>query len=593
MPIYSITDITKKPLSKYETHEIIKDLNELKQNGGITKVKDFDKLMTYFMKSKTFMKYIYSMDVANKYAQIFDTIIDLHPENGIFNDDQIVYLYQKPAINKSLIEKLVNRGYIMKYEHLLLYLTSISNINMYHNNNDNLGANINNYIIKVFVDRKHISDEEYVDITTYFDKDPDGDILFNYIYFTEATYIGFLPIDKNYIRDFILKFRFFNIFYNKMVNFTDSGICIPLSFVKLIIRDEIANKYIDDCIFQNIFNSTVSNSLRILNYYEILLDPLLYKDFKSKYCNLDADLNTKFICNLYHDLYFTVEDSIYAKYKDFFEYYDNRFNNLINEFKKINNKIILNNNLILSEYRTQICNKYNIGNITIDNIDNSTKNITTDMFEKIYSGEYNTELLNKCIKLNFTETFINYLLKTKHIDFDNETSRYAIYNENISVITHMLDNKYIGSDKDLLYCVYSGQFSMSLRQLYKKHNILISDDVYKQLKLRNSYIDYDLCINGEDINHMKKLDDEVDSEKQKIFPFDTYHDNTNYSFYYDMAKRGELTLDIICNIHHIIGVDGIKHLISIYMEHNQNKSEEKIKTTVKKIVKKIVKKSTE
>ena len=35
MPIFSVNDIVTKPLSKYDNADIIKDLEELKHNGGI------------------------------------------------------------------------------------------------------------------------------------------------------------------------------------------------------------------------------------------------------------------------------------------------------------------------------------------------------------------------------------------------------------------------------------------------------------------------------------------------------------------------------------------------------------------------------
>ena len=183
---------------------------------------------------------------------------------------------------------------------------------------------------------------------------------------------------------------------------------------------------------------------------------------------------------------------------------------------------------------------------------------------------YNTELLNKCVKLQFNKDMIDYLLKIKNINFNNETLRYAIYNKNLDVITHMLDNKYIGCDTDLLYLV-DGQIKSHLLDLYKKYNILISDNVYKELMMRNLEVDYTYCINGDNIKHMNQLDEQIKVEKNKIFPFNAYHNNTNLIFYYEIAKKGELTLEMISKIHHVVGATGIQHLIRLYMEFNQNK----------------------
>ena len=80
MPIFSVSDITNKPLSKYTKEDIIKDLDELKQNGGITKKQDFEKLMKYFMKKK--FKYVYRYESLNDYRNIYEKIYTLHLEGS-------------------------------------------------------------------------------------------------------------------------------------------------------------------------------------------------------------------------------------------------------------------------------------------------------------------------------------------------------------------------------------------------------------------------------------------------------------------------------------------------------------------------------
>ena len=596
MPIHSITDIVKQPLSKYSTENIIKDLDELKQNGAITKIKDFDKLMTYFMKSKSFMKYIYTFDTSFNYAQIFEKIIDMHPENGIYTDEQMLYLCQKISISKKLMETLLNRGYNMKYEHLVAYLSGILNMSIY-NNYDFIKENIY-YIIKAFVDRKNISEDEYVDISNY--NNIESYILFRPYYFKQSLCVEMDESDKKFMSDFITKFKHFDKFYNHLICYEQKSIVLQLtSNHDWIIRNDILNKYKDDDVFLNdiINHLGIHHHLVGLDYYEIILDPIFEKQFNNKYSNLNYENNTIFICNFYNYFCFTVAPDLYDKFTDFFEYYNKKFDNIIDRLKKINNKITLNNYLITSSNYKKICNIYALEKINIEKLDASQRNINVNIFEQMYSGEYNTELLNKCIKLNFNNELINFLLKNKQINFDNETLRYAIYTRNLGVITHMLDNKYIGSDKDLLYNIYSGQFSIDLRNLYKKHNILITDEVYKEFKMRSISINYQFCINGENNEHMKKLDEELEKEYNKIFPFNTYNNCTDYTFYYDMAKRGELTLDIISKIHHVVGADGIKHLIRLYMEFNHNitnniikQIDEKPKKIVKKIVKKVTKK---
>jgi len=579
MTIQSVADIIKKSISKYPKEDIVKDLDELKQNGGINKIKDFDKLMTYFIKSKSFMKNIYNIDLSLQYAEIFEKILDMHPENGIYTDEQMLYLCEKTSISKKLIETSVNRGYNMKYEHLVAYLSGIidMSINFTMYNYEDVKENIS-YIIKVFVNRKNISSDEYVDITKY--NKIESFILFRPYYFKQILNVEMDENDKNFMKDFIVKFKYFDEFYNHLIRYEQRDIVLPFTNNhNWVVRNEFLNKY------KNSTQLHLYRKLVGLDLYDIILSPVFETEFNNKYSNLSDELNTYFICNLYN--YYSVN----VPEKDLFEYYDKKFNNIIKRLKKINNKITLNNYLIDSKNYNKICEIYTLQKLDIEKINKTQQNISSKTFEEIYSGDYNTILLNKCIKLDFDLELIEFLLKIKKINFDNETLRYAIYTKNLNIIRYMLDNKYIGSDKDLLYCVEGGFFLRDLISLYKEYNILISDEVYKEFKMRKYMINYESCINGDDTKHMEKLDQEVETERTKIFPFDTYHNNTDYSFYYDMAKRGELTLDIISNIHHIVGADGIKHLVRLYMEFNQNKilqMDEKPKKIIKKVVKKVI-----
>jgi hypothetical protein len=88
---------------------------------------------------------------------------------------------------------------------------------------------------------------------------------------------------------------------------------------------------------------------------------------------------------------------------------------------------------------------------------------------------------------------------------------------------------------------------------------------------------------------MNNLDNKIQEEKNKIFPFNTYHNYTDWTFYYDLAKKGELTLNMICKIHHMVGATGIQNLIRLYMEFNkiEDKIEDKPKKNIKKVIKKV------
>ena len=89
MPIFSVSDITAKPLSKYLQEDIIKDLDELKQNGGINKKSDFDKIMKYFMK-KSFRN-VYNIDQFKEWTNIYLKIFDMYSD---FSETYIYYLFE-------------------------------------------------------------------------------------------------------------------------------------------------------------------------------------------------------------------------------------------------------------------------------------------------------------------------------------------------------------------------------------------------------------------------------------------------------------------------------------------------------------------
>ena len=615
MTITNVSDFIKQSLSKLSDDDIIKNLKELKENDGITKIKDFDKIMYYFMKSKTFMKYIYVEYTTFKYIEIFEYILNMHPNNGIYDDEQMLYLCERGILNKLLLEKLINKGYILKYEHIVAYLSKIMEINKY-NHIETMKSNIR-YIIQVFVNRKNIDEKEYVDISKYQTICNDsGYILFDSLYFQQTECVNLDENDKNYIKKFIEKFNFFYQFYDRLMISNDVGIVLPFFNVNWDIKNNIIQKYYknkdiyDIKIFEDFVKANKFYEKLIgLDFYEILLDPIFKWKFESRYKQLDTDLNSKFICNFYYNFEFYVAQNIHDKYIEIFDYYNQKFDNVIDKLKNINNKITLNKELINSDFCDGICKKYDIKKINMGDINESTKNININLFQIMYSGDYNTELLNKCVKLKFNKETINFLLITKRINFDNETLRYAIYTQNLDVITHMLDNKYIGNDTDLLHLVDGGQFKTDLCNLYKKYNILISDNVYKELRMRNLEVNYQYCINGHDTNHMYDLDEQIKSEKLQIFPFNTYNSidwtfyydkakTIDWTFYYDKAKKGELTLEMITKIHHVVGATGIQHLLRLYMEFNKNNTNVNIDTTddnkienkPKKIIKKIVKK---
>lgn len=120
MPIHSISDITKTPLSKYTLEQLNKDVYDFKQNilsgmAPIIKIQEFDKLMKYIMKSKTFIYKGYNYNNIYLYIQLFKNILTLHPdENGLFNDEQFTYLFSNFCMDKLFLEQLNNRNFILQ-----------------------------------------------------------------------------------------------------------------------------------------------------------------------------------------------------------------------------------------------------------------------------------------------------------------------------------------------------------------------------------------------------------------------------------------------------------------------------------------------
>ena len=112
----TITDIVKKSLSKYSYIDIFKDLDELKNNGGITKQNEFDKLVKYFMKKSFRYCHLYIDEHYCNYRTIFDKIFDMHPSNEIFSETQLYFMFENILINKNILTKLLERKFIFNFK---------------------------------------------------------------------------------------------------------------------------------------------------------------------------------------------------------------------------------------------------------------------------------------------------------------------------------------------------------------------------------------------------------------------------------------------------------------------------------------------
>lgn len=567
MPIFSVNDITAKTLSKYEYTDIINNLEELKQNGGITKQQDFNKLMKYFMKKK--FKNIFHYNNLDNYRNIYEKIYEMYSD---FSDSQLYYLFEHLLVNKELLIKLLVNNFQFNFRYIYIFLEKLLESNP---SIDIKAREEINYIIDKFLERKLIEPEEY---NFDYNKKHSYQVFFNYC--KELNKINF---NKEYVKNFIIKLNFLDDFINHIT--TNLIHVVSNNFDDLL--DFTKSNNISDVIIQKY---SIHSKYFWFNIFDLIFTDF-YENFKIKLNSLSIDEFTTFIIVIHNIFCIGIDTINFNLYNHFFENYNKKFDELIEKIKNIRSEIniksmqnynniveILKNFKLIDLYLDDICSKYYFNKF---------------IFQNCYKGEYNAELLNRCIKYKFNQEIIDYLLKEKNIDFNNETFRYSIFAENIVMIKYLLNNKYLASDKDLLYCVNGGNFFKEMYMEYKKYNILINDDTARELyfKFYKVTIPKEYYVNGDNDEHMNKLFEDCDKEFKKIFPYETYYNKTDYAYYYDIAKKGELTLDMILKIHHVVGTDGMKNLIRLYMEFNNINQQKKIvKRVIKKVIKKVVKK---
>ena len=112
-------------------------------------------------------------------------------------------------------------------------------------------------------------------------------------------------------------------------------------------------------------------------------------------------------------------------------------------------------------------------------------------------------------------------------------------------------------------------------------NVIICDD---SIGGNKKDINYQYFINGENSNHINEIYKKCNEDIRSLNHYPGQN-NMDFSFYYDMAKNGKLTLDKILKIN--FSAESIKTLIRLYMEF---KSIPKKKIIVKKIIVKKIKK---
>lgn len=575
MNIFSVNDIIKLPLSKYTEDKLIEDLDKLKQNGGITKKQDFDKLMKYLIKKKYRCVYSFNTPYLTKWRIIYEKVYDMYPE---FTDSQIYYLFQNLLINKALLINLIKNKFIFQFKYIYIFIKRLSFYAINNTDLNNTDFELIYYIIDKFLDRTDIDPEEY---NYYVEEYKKLTIFTLNSYCKEMKNIDF---DKIYVKNFIVKLNlveeFIEFYTEKLINVNDT-IYNDFDYAeKNNINLEIFNRYF------------IGNKFHWFNIFDFIFTDF-HEKFKDKLISLDIDKFTTFVAVIFNIFCIEIYQTDYDQYISFFDLYNKKFKELIENIKNIRKKININTIGNFTNIK-QILEYFEINALNLDDINKNTYLIGKILFEQYYKGEYNTELLNRFIKYSFGKEMLDFLLKEKNIPFNSDTLRYAIYKNNIYVIEYLLDNKYPASDKDFLYC-NSGTFLKQMCDIYKKYNILMGDDVIRKIyfKIYGYRLNNEYYINGENTEHIQKILAECDEELKKIFPFSTYHNNIDYIFYYDMAKRGELTLDVILKMHHVIGTPGMKELIELYMEFNKsdNSDNSDKKKIIKKVVKKVVKKS--
>jgi len=237
--------------------------------------------------------------------------------------------------------------------------------------------------------------------------------------------------------------------------------------------------------------------------------------------------------------------------------------------------------------------------------DNSVKKLLKEVYDnKILSLEYFKELKN---------TDLEMLLK---LNFDNITMRNAILKMNVKIIEFLFDNKYCGSQNDILYIRHKICDTNNKKQDYynSDNNYTYFDEIAKILDVfakYNIYMDKDVlnkfCIQNDfhekfDYMSLQKYTiykDESEKEFKQIIndlgKFDSKFSNKfsnklgnicDIQIYIDDIKKSGKTIDK--NDLYNFADYKMKFILDEYFKNNDITKIKKI--IVKKIVKKVVKK---
>jgi hypothetical protein len=375
-------------------------------------------------------------------------------------------LYRLCVNTKEVIEMtLLNPNYLPTEKEIINVLSSLFYGSPYlsHNNwlpqfLDSLKKNniLPEKILKILVKKKYHNLYKYInaDIKTFNDLD---------IYLNEERFIHdmFTNIDQKFYvygpnhRHYVKN----NIYIDKKLKDIDEK--RPYDFF-LNILNKIDN--LDCNLLFNKLNSNKFISEENDNIFNIIL---LMKDLKFDITEdyifnfLNKDKNGLYIINLL----FSIETI-----------YNIKFSNKILE-KILNFQIKLDMKLVDS---IGLFNMKSL-KITLDMLENSIQQFDIDTFTKLYVGEYNEDLIEQFILINYPPEFVKLALE-KGANITEKIFRLAICNNRNNLLEIFIDNKYIPTKKDIIGIYNYIGSNIIIIKILSNNGLSIDLELYKYLE---------------------------------------------------------------------------------------------------------------
>jgi hypothetical protein len=200
---------------------------------------------------------------------------------------------------------------------------------------------------------------------------------------------------------------------------------------------------------------------------------------------------------------------------------------------KFSNKIlekILNFHIKLDMKLVDSIGLFNVKSlkITLDMLENSIQQFDIDTFTKLYVGEYNEDLIEQFILMNYPPEFIKLALG-KGANITEKIFRLAICNNRNNLLEIFIDNKYIPTKKDIIGIYNYNGFNIIIIKILSNNGLSIDLELYKYLEEEISKM----------YNHIIKK--EGLTEKENIFNYIMLY------FKYDEENIIKFKKEVICD----------------------------------------------